>query len=46
MSENKKDESAGKTNLSRPGRLEMKKIVDAGRVRQSFSPWSFALGCR
>ncbi len=41
MSENKKDDTSGeggegKTNLSRPGRLEIKKTIDAGRVRQSF----------
>ncbi len=38
MSEQKETEPAKKRlSLSRPGRLELKKTVDAGQVRQSFS---------
>ncbi|MDE0386862.1 MAG: translation initiation factor IF-2 associated domain-containing protein, partial [Defluviicoccus sp.] len=38
MSEQKEQEPAKKRlSLSRPGRLELKKTVDAGQVRQSFS---------
>ena len=32
-----KSEQEGKLSLSRPGRLELKKTVETGQVRQSFS---------
>ena len=32
-----KDEQDGKLTLRRPGRLELKKTVETGQVRQSFS---------
>ena len=32
-----KSEQEGKLSLNRPGRLELKKTVETGQVRQSFS---------
>src|SRR3990172_6147951 len=37
MSENKSAEETKTLGLSRPGRLELKKTVESGQVRQSFS---------
>ncbi|MBI4185170.1 MAG: translation initiation factor IF-2 [Proteobacteria bacterium] len=37
MTESKEQEPKGRLRLSRPGRLELQKTVEAGQVRQSFS---------
>ena len=37
MSQKNENEQDGKLTLSRPGRLELKKTVETGQVRQSFS---------
>ena len=37
MSENTEKSKSSKLSLSRPGKLELKKTVESGAVRQSFS---------